>query len=271
MDIATWNINSVNARLELLLEYLDKEKPDVMALQEIKCQEESFPFAKLQEAGYHAIASGQKSYNGVALLAKKEPLNVLKELPNCPTFPTPQARFISADVKDEKDTIQFISIYVPNGNPTPTSQGDERLQYKLNWFDALKEYLSELNNRQIPFVLAGDFNVIIEDEDVYNPEVFRTDALMLPEVRAKLEEIVNDLRLTNTLKSLHPQATEKENRLYTFWDYTRNAWGKNAGILLDDIFLSENIAKRLATAEIDKYMRGKEKPSDHVPLRIQIL
>jgi len=260
MKIATWNINSINARLPALIAYLDKEAPDFLCLQEIKCQDDNFPLLDIKGAGYDALFAGQKSYNGVALLAKEALTNPLFSLPNAPDGGE-QARFVSGVAKSG---VRIISVYVPNGNPPlkePAST--EKLKYKLAWFDALHRYLKGLADE--PFIIGGDFNVIINDGDVYNPEAYRTNALMLPEVRGKLADLVKDLQLTNAFKTLHPEAGN-----YSFWDYTMGAWQRNMGMLIDDIFLSPALAKRLKSAEVHKYMRGMDKASDHAPLMVEL-
>ena len=260
MKIATWNINSINARLPALITYLDKEAPDFLCLQEIKCQDENFPLLDIKSSGYNALFAGQKSYNGVALLAKETLANPLFSLPNAPDGGE-QARFVSGVTQAG---IRIISVYVPNGNPPlkdPTNT--EKLKYKLAWFDALHRYLKELADK--PFIIGGDFNVIINDGDVYNPEAYRTNALMLPEVREKLAGMVKDLELTNVFKTLHPEAGN-----YSFWDYTMGAWQRNMGMLIDDIFLSPMLAERLKSAEVHKYMRGMDKASDHAPLIVEL-
>lgn len=264
--IATWNINSVNARLPLLLEYLSDKQPDFMALQEIKCQNENFPTEAVNKLGYYCLVNGQKSYNGVALLSKAPLDNPVTGLPNQPYFATPQARFAAG--QDKISGIIYISVYVPNGNPTPSApDSDERLVYKLAWLDALGVYLQALAKKGQPFVLAGDFNVIIEDKDVYNPDSFKDNTLMLPQVRKKLSDLTNGMGLVNAFKTLHKNDAD-DVKNYSFWDYTMGAWFRDWGMLIDDIYLSPDLAVKLKTAEIDRYMRGKEKPSDHTPLRV---
>lgn len=258
INIATWNINSVNARLPALLAYLNEKQPDFMLLQEIKCQNDNFPAEEIAKAGYHAIVSGQKSYNGVAILSKEELLNPLYALPEVPQSDTPQARFVQGETKDG---LKIISVYVPNGNPPlkdPTSK--EKLYYKLAWQDALTAYAKKLLAENASFIIGGDFNVIINDADVYNPEAYRTNALMVPEVRQKMQDLHN-LGLVNAFKTFHPEGGN-----YSFWDYTMKAWQRNMGMLIDDILLSPDLAPRLQESFIDKPMRGIEKASDHVPL-----
>ncbi len=267
MKIATWNINSVRTRIELLKEYLQEVCPEFMCLQEIKCMNQDFPLQEIEAAGYKAYVSGQKSYNGVAILAKSELSDVLTALPNNQDFEdaeAPQARFTAGMTKYG---FCMISVYVPNGNP-PLKQPEstEKLVYKLKWFDGLHKYLKGLKNAGIPFIIGGDFNVIIEDTDVYNPDAYRTNALMLPQVQAKLAEIVNDLEMVNTFKQIHKGQTN----IYSFWDYTMRCWEKNHGMLIDDIFMCGFKDDILLNALIDKDMRAKEKPSDHAPLQIEI-
>jgi len=270
MKIATWNINSVRTRIGLLQDYLREVSPEFMCLQEIKCMNQDFPFAEIEQAGYKAYVSGQKAYNGTAILTKSELSEVLTALPDSAEAEglaageNPQARFTAGLTKYG---FYIISVYVPNGNP-PLKQPEskEKLVYKLKWFDCLHKYLKGLKEAEKPFIICGDFNVIIEDTDVYNPDNYRTNALMLPEVRTKLDEIAKDLDLLNTFKTLH----KGETHLYSFWDYTMRCWEKNHGMLIDDIFMCGFKESALLNALIDKDMRAKEKPSDHVPLQIEI-
>lgn len=267
MKIATWNINSVRMRIELLKKYLQEISPEFMLLQEIKCTNQDFPFTEIEQMGYTPYVSGQKSYNGTAILAKSELSEVLTSLPEITEVEVsdkPQARFTSGLTKYG---FYIVSVYVPNGNP-PLKQPEskEKLIYKLKWLDCLHEYLKSLKTAGKPFIIGGDFNVIIEDTDVYNPDNYRTNALMLPEVQAKLAEITDDLNMLNAFKTIH----KDENNLYSFWDYTMRCWEKNHGMLIDDIFMCGFNGDILLNALIDKDMRGKEKPSDHAPLQIEI-
>lgn len=251
--------------MNILTTYLQNIAPEFMCLQEIKCTVSDFPFDTLKSIGYEAFVSGQKSYNGTALLTKTTLNNIIYELPNAPESTSPQARFTAG-----KTAYGFyiISVYVPNGNPTTKqTEPNEKLIYKLKWLDSLHIFLKDLKNEHIPFIIAGDFNVIMEDTDVYNPDAYRTNALMLPEVRMKMAEISDDLGLLNTLKHMNRGAK----KLYSFWDYTMRSWERDAGMLIDDIFMcgfKENIT--LSAAVVDKEIRGLDKPSDHAPLHIEL-
>ena len=255
MKIASFNINGINGRLTVLLRWLDEARPDVVCLQELKAPDARFPAAELEKAGYGAIWHGQKSWNGVAILARgREPIETRRGLPGDPD--DTHSRYIEAAVEG----ILIGCLYLPNGNPTPGPKFD----YKLRWFQRLTTYASELIELGIPVVLAGDYNVMPTELDVYKPERWRDDALFLPEVRSAFHALVGQ-GWTDALRSMHP-----DERIYTFWDYFRNAWGRNAGLRLDHFLLSPEIAKRLVEAEVDRDVRSWEKASDHAPVWIEI-
>jgi exodeoxyribonuclease-3 len=255
MKIATFNVNGVNGRLRLLLDWLDLAKPDVVCLQELKAPQEKFPKDAIRDAGYGAIWLGQKSWNGVAILTRGEtPRETQRGLPGEPD--PAQSRYIEALVNG----ILIGCIYLPNGNPAPGA----RFDYKLAWFDALRKYASTLLAREVPVVLAGDFNVMPTDLDVYKPESWRDDALFRPEVRKAFQRLTQQ-GWTDALRRLYPNE-----RIYTFWDYFRNAFGRNAGLRIDHLLLSPAVVPRLLAAGVDRDVRAKEKASDHAPTWIEL-
>jgi exodeoxyribonuclease-3 len=255
MKIATFNVNGVNGRLRLLLDWLDLAKPDVVCLQELKAPQEKFPKDAIRDAGYGAIWLGQKSWNGVAILTRGEtPRETQRGLPGEPD--PAQSRYIEALVNG----ILIGCIYLPNGNPAPGA----RFDYKLAWFDALRKYASTLLAREVPVVLAGDFNVMPTDLDVYKPESWRDDALFRPEVRKAFQRLTQQ-GWTDAVRRLYPNE-----RIYTFWDYFRNAFGRNAGLRIDHLLLSPAVVPRLLAAGVDRDVRAKEKASDHAPTWIEL-
>jgi exodeoxyribonuclease-3 len=255
MKIATFNVNGVNGRLPVLLRWLAAARPDVVCLQELKAPDEKFPKAALEQAGYGAIWHGQKSWNGVAILARgDEPLETRRGLPGDPD--DTHSRYIEAAI----DGSLIGCLYLPNGNPAP----GPRFDYKLRWFKRLAEYASELLATKAPIILAGDYNVMPTNLDVYKPEAWLDDALFRPEVREAFRQLV-DQGWTDALRRLHP-----DERIYTFWDYFRNAWARNAGLRIDHFLLSPTAAKRLKAAETDREVRGWEKASDHAPVWIEL-
>lgn len=255
MKIATFNVNGVNGRLPLLLDWLAQAKPDVVCLQELKAPQEKFPNDAIREAGYGAIWLGQKSWNGVAILVRGEtPRETQRGLPREPD--PAQSRYIEASVNG----ILVGCIYLPNGNPAPGVKFD----YKLAWFDALAKYARNLLARDVPVVLAGDFNVMPTDLDVYNPASWRNDALFRPEVRQAFQRLTSQGWI-DAVRRLHPNE-----RIYTFWDYFRNSFGRNAGLRIDHLLLSPQLEKRLIAADVDRDVRAKEKASDHAPTWIEL-
>ena len=255
MKIATFNVNGVNGHLPSLLQWLDERAPDVVCLQELKAPQEKFPEAAIVEAGYGAIWHGQKSWNGVAILARGAmPKERRRVLPGDPD--DLHSRYIEADV----DGLVIGCLYLPNGNPAP----GPKLEYKMRWMKRLQSHAADLLESKEPVVLAGDYNVIPTDHDVYNPKSWVDDALFLPEVRDAFHELVAQ-GWTDALRTVHPDA-----KIYTFWDYFRNAWGRNAGLRIDHLLLSPKVAKRLVDAGVDKEVRGREKPSDHAPTWIEL-
>ena len=255
--IISWNVASVRARLENVLKLLKDENPDVVFLQEIKATEETFPSFEFLAAGYTAVICGQKSYNGVAILSKHPLKNVVDKLPGLDEGDD-QARFIQAE--DQNGTV-YISVYVPNGNPPEKDPTDtSKLTYKLQWMKALYLHIKQLLDNKKSVVLGGDFNVIERDTDVYNPEAYRDNALMVPEVRQSFHELTL-LPMVNAIREFNPDA-----HTYSFWDFQMQAWPKNFGMLLDALFVSNDIKGRLSSAGIYRDVRGWDKTSDHAPI-----
>ena len=255
VKIATFNVNGINGRLPVLLRWLAETAPDVVCLQELKAPQERFPAAALRDAGYGAIWHGQKSWNGVAILARgADPTETGRGLPG--DLEDTQSRYIEAAVAG----VIVGCLYLPNGNPAPGPKFD----YKLRWFERLSAHAAELLESGVPVVLAGDFNVMPTELDVYKPERWVDDALFRPEVRLAFRRLV-DQGWTDAIRALHP-----DERIYTFWDYFRNAWGRNAGLRLDHLLLSGTIAGRLVAAGVDRDVRGWDKASDHAPTWIEL-
>lgn len=255
MKIATYNVNGVNGRLPVLLRWLNEAAPDVVCLQELKAPEEKFPLHAIQDAGYEAIWHGQKSWNGVAILSKVgPPVEIRRVLPGDPA--DMHSRYIEAIV----NKMVIGCLYLPNGNPAPGPKFD----YKLNWFKRLSAHAKKLLAQDVPVMLIGDFNVMPTELDVYNPERWKDDALFLPEVRLAFKKLAEQ-GWTDAIRELHPNE-----KIYTFWDYLRNAWGRDAGLRLDHFLLSPHLAKRLVAANVDRHVRGWEKSSDHAPVWIAL-
>ncbi|TAD88446.1 MAG: exodeoxyribonuclease III [Alphaproteobacteria bacterium] len=250
MKLATWNVNSVRKRLPHLLAWLDAATPDVVALQELKCETAAMPRAELEAAGWHLAVVGQKSYNGVAVVSR-HPIQVLSEaLPGDPE--DTQARYVEV----ETGGIRFVSLYLPNGNPAP---GD-KYTYKLGWMRRLIDHTRTLLAAEVPFVLAGDYNVCPTDDDVYDPAGWQEDALVRPDTRRLYRELIY-LGLTDAYRVLNP-----EPHRYSFWDYQKGAWQKDHGLRIDHLLLAPTLADRLAASGIDRGPRGGEEPSDHTPV-----
>jgi exodeoxyribonuclease-3 len=258
MRVATWNINSIRQRIEPLTAWLAERSPDIVCLQETKCLDEAFPREPFEALGYNVAVHGQKTFNGVAILSKFKFDDVVPGLPGDPT--DDHARFIEATISTARGVVRVASIYLPNGNPPNT----EKYTYKIKWMDRLFNYARERLQLEEPLVLAGDYNVIPAAVDVHNPAVWINDALFLPQTREKFRTL-GHLGLTDAVR-----ATSDEPGLYTFWDYQAGAWQKNWGIRIDHIMLSPQAADRLAGVGIDKHVRAWEKPSDHVPVWIDL-
>lgn len=253
MKIATWNVNSIKARLPTVLDVLKAIDADVLCLQEIKCETDAFPYMEIEELGYNCAVHGQKSYNGVALLSKHPLEDIQKGLQGDES--DDQARYIEATVLCDKP-VRVGGIYLPNGNPAP----GEKFDYKLGWMERLAEHAEALLKQEEPFVLAGDYNIIPRDEDCWDIAVWRDDALALPAARAAFRKL-KWLGLTEAFELADGRAHE-----YSFWDYQAGAWQKGHGIRIDHLLLSPQAADRLENVEIYKKARGLEKPSDHVPV-----
>ena len=254
MLVVTYNVNSINSRLDALIQYLGERQPDVVCLQELKAPQDKFPLQAIQDAGYHALWHGQKSWNGVAIITREPAQEVQRGLPGDET--DEQSRYIEAVYKG----ILIAGLYLPNGNPAPGPKFD----YKLAWMERLRLRGLELLAQGIPAVLAGDFNVIPTERDVYKPERWVDDALFRPETRAAFERLI-DQGWLDSLRAIHPDET-----IYTFWDYFRNAFGRDAGIRIDHLLLSPRLQPALKDAGVDKFVRGREKPSDHAPTWVEL-
>ncbi len=259
MKIASFNINGVKARLPRLLEWLDEFSPDVACLQEIKSVDENFPRLEIEEKGWHVETHGQKSFNGVALISKHPIEDIQRGLPALDggvCEEDEQARYIEATING----VRVASIYLPNGNPQPGPKFD----YKLAWMDRLIAHAGRLLALEMPIVLAGDYNVIPFDEDCHNPAAWVDDALTQPESRAKLKSLWH-LGYLDALRQIKPKG-----EAYTFWDYQRGAWQKDHGIRIDHLLLSPQAADILRDCQVDRQPRGKEQPSDHTPIWVQL-
>jgi exodeoxyribonuclease-3 len=255
MKIATYNVNGVNGRLPVLLRWLEETKPDVVCLQELKAPDENFPVQAINDAGYSAIWHGQKSWNGVAILSRGAEIKELRRgLPGDPD--DTHSRYIEALING----VVIGCLYLPNGNPAPGIKFD----YKLRWFERLTEHAAGLLKSGLPVVLTGDYNVMPTEIDVYKPERWGEDALFRPETRAAFKTLVEQ-GWTDAIRKLHPGEV-----IYTFWDYFRDAYGRNAGLRIDHFLLSPEVESRLKAAGVDRHVRGWEKSSDHGPVWIEL-
>ena len=255
MKIATYNVNGVNGRLPVLLRWLEESAPDVVCLQELKAPEEKFPLKAINDAGYDAIWHGQKSWNGVAILSRIAGMEeVHRGLPG--DEEDLQSRYIEANVNG----IRIVCLYLPNGNPAPGPKFD----YKMAWFKRLQIHAKELLSLNIPVVMTGDYNVMPTELDAYKPERWVEDALFRPETRAAFKGLVEQ-GWTDAIRKLYPTET-----IYTFFDYFRNAYGRNAGLRIDHFLLSPQIENSLVSAGVDRDVRGWEKTSDHCPVWIEL-
>jgi exodeoxyribonuclease-3 len=253
VKIATFNVNGVNGRLAVLLRWLNEASPDVVCLQELKSPDERFPLKEIEKAGYGAIWHGQKSWNGVAILAKgKQPLETRRGLPGDPD--DTHSRYLEAAVGG----VIVGCIYLPNGNPAPGPKFD----YKLRWFRRLTQYAGKIIDEETPIALVGDFNVMPTELDVYKPERWLDDALFRPEVRKAFHKLAGQ-GWTDAIRTLHP-----DEQIFTFWDYFRNAYARNAGLRIDHFLLSPALERRLKAGGVDKHVRGWQKASDHAPVWI---
>ena len=257
MKISSWNVNSIRARIDNIKKYLESSSPDIALLQEIKTEEHSYPFDEINKLGYLSYVNGQKSYNGVSILSKKKLTKINKILPG---DKVKQSRLISAKIKIKNKDVEVINIYVPNGNPVDT----EKYRYKLNWIDLFIDEINKKlkNNNQI--IIAGDFNIIPEEKDVYAPEKYANDALFRLEVRKKYRTLIN-LGLRDVYRHFN-----KDKREYTFWDYMSSSWKKNHGMRIDHFLISNKLLDNIKNINIDKEPRSKSKPSDHTPIELEI-
>ena len=256
MKLATFNINGIRARMPRLIEWLEREQPDIACLQELKCADEALPVADIEAAGYGGVWHGQKGFNGVAILARgSAPALRRVGLPGDPD--DSHSRYIEAEV----DGLVVASIYLPNGNPV----GTEKFDYKLRWIDRLRAHAGELLAEERPVVLAGDFNVVPEDRDVFSMRAAANDALVQPETRAAWRKLMHQ-GWTDALRAFYPD----EDKLWTFWDYTAGAWQRDAGFRIDHLLCSPAAADRLRAADVDRWARGEEKASDHAPTWVEL-
>jgi exodeoxyribonuclease-3 len=248
--IATFNINDINKRLPNVLRWLDDTKPDVVCLQELKCTDRSFPFSTLQDAGYFAVWLGEPRWNGVAILARgAEPVLTRRALPGNPS--DRQARYIEAAVQG----VLIGCLYLPNGNPQP----GPKFEYKMAWFERLITHAASLLEARVPVVLAGDYNVVPTELDIYPSKSWVKNALVQPRPREAFRRLLSQ-GWTDALRAMHPAT-----RIYTFWDYMRDRWHRDAGLRLDHLLLSPDLAGRLVSAGVDREVRGEPNASDHAP------
>jgi len=255
MRIATYNVNGVNGRLPVLLRWLKETQPDIVCLQELKAPNDRFPEQAINAAGYYAIWHGQKSWNGVAVLSRVDDMQELGR-----TLPGDKEDGHSRYLEVVTQGILVACLYLPNGNPAPGI----KLEYKLGWFKRLRARAKKLLALEVPVVLCGDFNVMPTELDVYKPERWVDDALFRPEVRSEFKKLV-DQGWTDALRKLYPKE-----KIYTFWDYFRNAYGRDAGLRIDHFLLSPKLKRKLLAAGVDKYVRGWEKTSDHAPVWVEL-
>ncbi len=258
MKIATFNINGIKARAGALGDWLDEAKPDVAVLQEIKSVDENFPRELIEERGYNLETHGQKGFNGVAILSRFPLEDVSRGLPGDDS--DEQARWIEATVVGDKTAVRVCGLYLPNGNPAPGPKYD----YKLAWMDRMEAHARDLLAMEMPVIMAGDYNVIPQDEDAAKPEAWRKDALALPQSRAAFRRLLH-LGFTEALR-----ARSQAPGIYTFWDYQAGAWDRNDGIRIDHLLLSPPAADLMLDCQVDSAIRGREKPSDHVPIWVEM-
>ena len=257
MLISSWNVNSVRARIENIKEYIKKFSPDIIMIQEIKTPNETYPYDDIKSLKYENYVYGQKSYNGVAIISKKKLNNIQTDIFK---DKNKQSRIISAELKHKNKNITLINIYTPNGNPVDT----EKYDYKLYWLDNLIKKIKSLSKQNENIIIGGDFNIIPSAEDVHNPKNYENDALFRLEIRKKLRELIN-LGFHDAYRYIHP---EKEG--YTFWDYTSGAWQKNNGMRIDHFLISSSLINIIKDVKINKFPRGRQKPSDHTPIEIEL-
>jgi len=253
MKIASWNVNSIRARIDNVKSYLKANSPDIVLLQEIKTEEHNYPLEEIKKLGYISYINGQKSYNGVSILSKKKLDKIDKLLPG---DKIKQSRLISANIKINKQNVDLINIYVPNGNPVDT----QKYFYKIDWLNLLIKYLKKKIEDGNLIIIAGDFNIIPEDIDVYEPKSYLNDGLFRIEIRKKYREIIN-LGLVDIFRTFN-----KKEGHYTFWDYMKGSWQKNYGLRIDHVLISNSLIDLVKNVKIIKNIRSQIKPSDHVPI-----
>jgi exodeoxyribonuclease-3 len=257
MIISSWNVNSVRVRIDHVINYLKKNKPNFLLLQEIKTENKNFPYSELKNIGYESEVYGQKSYNGVAIIYNKKINNINFNIIN---DKQEQSRTISADIVYKNQLIKIISVYVPNGNPV----NSEKYKYKIEWLKSFEDYLIKQNKLKNKIIIGGDFNIIPNEDDVYNPKEWENDALYRIEIRKFFRNILNEgyndaFRLIN-----------KKPNNYTFWDYQYGSFERNKGLRIDHFLLSKNITNLIKDVTIDSYLRSLERPSDHAPIRLTL-
>ena len=257
MIVSSWNVNSVRARIENIKEYIKKFSPDVLMMQEIKTPDDTYPYDDIKSLKYENYVFGQKSYNGVAIVSKKKLSNIKNDIFK---DKLKQSRIITADIKHKSKNIQIINIYTPNGNPVDT----EKYNYKIYWLDSLIKNLKKILKQNENIIIGADFNIIPAAEDVHNPKNYENDALFRLEIRKRLREIIN-LGFHDAYRHIYP---DKEG--YTFWDYTSGAWQKNNGMRIDHFLVSNSLINIVKDVKINKYPRGRTKPSDHTPIEIEL-
>ena len=260
MKIVSWNVNSINARIEHLKKFIKKDQSDIYFLQELKCTEENFPYEEIKKLGYFSIVNGQKAWNGVAILSKI-PLKIINN--KMPTYKEDiNSRFIETEIEISaiKKRIKIFNIYLPNGNPIDT----EKFEYKIEWMKKFNKYILELLNNNDPILIGGDFNVIPTDDDVYSPENFRNDACTHPKTRKLYRELIN-CGLTDTIKYLIKGKTN-----WTFWGYRGGGWQKGNGLRIDHFLTSPEITDKIKSVKINREPRGWEKASDHTPIILEL-
>ena len=259
MKITTWNVNSINARIENLVKFISYDQSDIYLLQELKSTNDFFPLKEIQDLGYQSLINGQKAWNGVAILSKNK-LEILNK--KIPTFTSDiQSRFLETEIKisNFKKKIKLFCIYLPNGNPIDT----EKFDYKLNWMKKFNEYIIDLYNKDIPMIIGGDFNVIPSDEDVYSPENFKNDACAHPKTREQFNILINS-GFTDVVKYF----VEGKNN-WTYWGYRAGAWQKGNGLRIDHFLTSPELTDLIKNVKIDRIPRGWEKASDHTPVNLE--
>jgi len=253
MKIASWNVNSIRARIDNVKSYLKANSPDIVLLQEIKTEEHNYPLEEIKKLGYISYINGQKSYNGVSILSKKKLDKIDKLLPG---DKIKQSRLISANIKINKQNVDLINIYVPNGNPVDT----EKYNYKINWLDLFIKSIEKKTKKNIPLIIAGDFNIIPAEEDANEPEKYINDALFKIEIRKRFRTLIS-LGLHDVFRAFN-----KKEGNYTFWDYQKGSWQKNNGLRIDHFLVSNTLIDLVKKIEIIKSIRNQDKPSDHAPI-----